>query len=244
MVFNLNEWYENKKDGEVLLSYKGDISSGLITDVLEIIETKLEEKEVTSKIRKKIYNTLVECLQNIFHHLDELPSENNSVFNGRFALFTIIKDNDVFRISTGNFVKNDKIHLLSDRLNQINSLSKEELKSLYKLILNNHDFSEKGGGGLGMIDIARKTGSKLDYNFNIGTSFTAWKGGSMFSTYINPNLKYKFTPKFSISTGVVISNNTLLSNYYNVNDVNTNNNFVDSYLHFTGIYQLSDVSHK
>jgi hypothetical protein len=55
--------------------------------------------------------------------------------------------------------------MISDRINQINSLSKEELKALYKLILNNEEFSEKGGGGLGMIDMARKTGTKMEYEF-------------------------------------------------------------------------------
>lgn len=165
MIFNLNEWYKEKQDGEILLSYKGDISSDLITDVLEIIESKLNEKSVNSKIRKRIYNTLVECLQNIYHHLDELPANDDVLFNGRFALFLVSKVNEEFRISVGNFIKSEKIQVLTDRLDQINSLSREELKSLYKLILNNHDFSEKGGGGLGMLDIAKKTGSKLEYDF-------------------------------------------------------------------------------
>ena len=44
-------------------------------------------------------------------------------------------------------------------------MSKEELKEFYKKTLNNGQMSKKGGGGLGMIDIARKTGEKLDYNF-------------------------------------------------------------------------------
>ncbi len=165
MIFNLNEWYKEKQDGEILLSYKGNISSDLITDVLEIVESKLNEKQESSKIRKKIYNTLVECLQNIYHHLDELPINGESLFNGRFALFLVTKINEEYKISVGNFIRNEKKQILTDRLNQINSLSRDELKSLYKLILNNHDFSEKGGGGLGMIDIAKKTGSKLDYNF-------------------------------------------------------------------------------
>jgi len=165
MIFNLNEWYKEKQEGEIILSYKGAISSDLITDVLELIESKLEENNESSKIRKKIYNTLVECLQNIYHHLDELPENGEELFKGRFALFLVSKQNDEYSISVGNFIKNEKKQLLTDRLNQINSLSKEELKSLYKLILNNHDFSEKGGGGLGMIDIAKKTESKLDYNF-------------------------------------------------------------------------------
>jgi len=33
------------------------------------------------------------------------------------------------------------------------------------MVLNNGEMSDKGGGGLGMIDIARKTGEKLNYNF-------------------------------------------------------------------------------
>ena len=50
-------------------------------------------------------------------------------------------------------------------LDEINKLSKEELKDYYKAVLNNGQMSAKGGGGLGMIDIARKTGQKLKYNF-------------------------------------------------------------------------------
>jgi hypothetical protein len=44
-------------------------------------------------------------------------------------------------------------------------MSKDELKEYYKEILNNDEFSDKGGGGLGMIDIARKSGQKLNFNF-------------------------------------------------------------------------------
>ena len=44
--------------------------------------------------------------------------------------------------------------------------SKEELKDEYKNILNNQKMSTKGGGGLGLVDIARKTGNKLGYMFH------------------------------------------------------------------------------
>ena len=50
-------------------------------------------------------------------------------------------------------------------MDKINALNHDEVRALYKVILNNQDFTEKGGGGLGMIDIVRKTGSKLDYKF-------------------------------------------------------------------------------
>ena len=50
--------------------------------------------------------------------------------------------------------------------------SKEEIKELYKFILNHQKISEKGGGGLGLVDIARKTGNTLSYRF---VSFDAKK---------------------------------------------------------------------
>ena len=32
-------------------------------------------------------------------------------------------------------------------------------------MLNNNQFSPKGGGGLGFVDLARKSGQKLHYDF-------------------------------------------------------------------------------
>ena len=70
-----------------------------------------------------------------------------------------------YSIFTGNYILNENINGLRRRLDEVNALSKEELKEYYKKVLNNGEMSLKGGGGLGMIDIARKTGEKLEYEF-------------------------------------------------------------------------------
>ena len=54
---------------------------------------------------------------------------------------------------------------LKRRIKRINRSSHEEIKELYKFILNHQRISAKGGGGLGLVDIARKTGNKLEYAF-------------------------------------------------------------------------------
>jgi len=51
------------------------------------------------------------------------------------------------------------------KLEKINSLDKEGLKELYKAIIKNTTISEKGGAGLGFVDMARKSGTKLEYEF-------------------------------------------------------------------------------
>ena len=83
----------------------------------------------------------------------------------RSAIFMIGKLDGQYNIITGNYIANENVSGLKRRLDDVNALSKEELKDYYKQILNNGEMSLKGGGGLGMIDIARKTGQKLNYNF-------------------------------------------------------------------------------
>jgi len=39
------------------------------------------------------------------------------------------------------------------------------LKELYKEIIKNTTISEKGGAGLGFVDMARKSGGKLEFEF-------------------------------------------------------------------------------
>jgi len=166
MAFSVQDWYKKMNEGEILLAYKGDITSTLITNVLEVVESKLDDTKENAKLRKKVYNVLVECLQNLYHHLDQIPTGANGVEADKFAIFIISKTDLNYKISTGNFVKNNKMQMLRDRIEQINSLSTDEIKELYKMILNNREYSDKGGGGLGMIDIAKRTGSKLDYVFH------------------------------------------------------------------------------
>ena len=164
MSFDTQQWYKENTNGEVIISYKGEITSDLITNTLEVVESKLDDTTIKGKIRKRIYNALVESLQNLYHHSSrDITNEENKT--KRFGVFIVSMKNDSYYLITGNFVPNDRVQYLKDRINQLNSMNRDELKSLYKLILNNQEFSEKGGGGLGMIDIARKTRSNFDYKF-------------------------------------------------------------------------------
>lgn len=155
--------YDKMERDNILLSFKGEITSDLLTSILQIMENKMENMNEEPKMKKKVYNVLVECLQNLYHHLDEVAEVDFEKV--RSAIFMIGKLGSYYSIITGNYILNENISGLRSRLDEVNSLSKEELKEYYKKVLNNGEMSLKGGGGLGMIDIARKTGEKLEYNF-------------------------------------------------------------------------------
>lgn len=163
MAFNIQDWVKQHSKDEVLFLFKGEVSNTLIADSLDSIESQLQK--APSKARKKIFNVLVEAMQNLFHHSSKLPELSGVEEKGKYAICILCKNSVGYHVITGNFVNENQKAFLQKHLSHINTLDKEALKMLYKEILDNQEFSDKGGGGLGMVDIARKSGSKLDFEF-------------------------------------------------------------------------------
>ncbi|MBQ3655448.1 MAG: SiaB family protein kinase [Bacteroidales bacterium] len=170
MKADIHSLYEKSKKGDLVATHEGDINSDLITKYLSGVESSLSEAGELTKITRKVYNILVEALQNLFHHLEIPPKEYLDSVNlpetCRYAFCTLIREGKgAYKVTCGNFVSNKYIQFLRDRIEQLNYLSSVELKELYKRILNNDEFSSKGGGGLGFIEMARMSGQKLGYDF-------------------------------------------------------------------------------
>jgi hypothetical protein len=165
---DLYKMYQAMERDHIILSFKGNISPDLLTSMYQIMESRLQSIGENPQKMKKVYHILVELLQNIFHHMDELLEEDKDPdVMCKDAMFMIIRDEDgMYFIHTGNFILNSKCDKLKSRIEQINTMSPQELRAYYVDTLNTTEFSEKGGAGLGIIDIARKSGNRLAYSFN------------------------------------------------------------------------------
>ena len=153
-------------EDDVFFSYQGDVASERINAILEEIEAKFIELSGNNlKLRKKVYNIAVESLQNLYHHSDDVPEDLIGTFGQRFGMVVMKRKDNDFVLTVGNYVSSDKVAFLTEKIEKINSLSSDELKEMYKFILNYQKLSPKGGGGLGLIDIARKSENKLGYKF-------------------------------------------------------------------------------
>jgi hypothetical protein len=165
MSFDIENYSSSQTNGKIILLYKGNIDSDVINHVLDTVEYKMVEVNEESKLRKKVYNVLVESLQNLYHHVDKVPDDFEDQTSERYGLLIVKKVDGGYEIITGNFVHADNIEKLEEKIKRINRSTHEEIKELYKFILNHQRISAKGGGGLGLVDIARKTGNKLEYKF-------------------------------------------------------------------------------
>ena len=155
------ELHKTMLEQNLILVYEGEFTQEITKSVLAMAERNMDSIGEESSIKRKVFNVMVECLQNIVKHSDEFDGE--SVYNS--AIFMIGKKDDEYIITSGNPVMNDKVEGLKSRLQKINDLDKEGLKTLYKEIIKGSEISEKGGAGLGFVDMARKSGQKLGFDF-------------------------------------------------------------------------------
>lgn len=177
-MLNFVEIKEQMKSDSIALTFKGNVTFELVDSIIIIISDKLDALEPNLNVRKKMYGILTECLQNLCNHTDDKAAIDIIDFDIKSVAIAIKTTEAGYLIETGNFVQNEKVSFLKRRIEEVNSKDKEGLKALYNEILTNKVFSDKGGGGLGFIDIARKSGEKLDYVFeqvNTHYSFFSFK---------------------------------------------------------------------
>ncbi len=160
-VETVYELFCNLQNDNLSFVYLGSFNDEITERIIDISETNIANKHEEAKISNKVSFLLAECFQNVIKHGDSLQKSSPEA-SGIFITRNIGKS---YYISSANLVENKDIEELKTKIEQINNLSPEELKKLYINVLSNLEFSNKGGAGLGLIEMARKSRQKLDFEF-------------------------------------------------------------------------------
>ncbi|MGP1461342.1 MAG: SiaB family protein kinase [Bacteroides sp.] len=160
-VKSISSIYDEMLSNGFSLVYFGEFSHEITKMFTSMAETDMEKNSEERSVQRRVYHVMVETLQNMNKHSDDLKDEA-SVGGG---MFIIGKKNDVYYVITSNKVKREHKENLEMALNTVNNATLEELKDMYKKQIKEGRISEKGGAGLGLIDIARKTEEPLEYQF-------------------------------------------------------------------------------
>ena len=145
-------------DKNINLAFSGHFTPELITSMLAMTKSSVSK----STTLKKVYNIIIECLENLTKH--GAPSEEQKK---EFpSIFIFGNDADHFYVSTGNTIRDEDVEPLKIKLEKVNSLDKTGLRAWYNdVIMNGEGISERGGAGLGIIDVAMKSGNELEFEF-------------------------------------------------------------------------------
>lgn len=164
-ISEVYDFYRRMEDEHIILSFKGVFTAELLTSILNILESKMIRLEIPTKKKRRVFNILVECFQNLYHHIEELNEDKEAQLEKKTALVIVKYIDGDFIIKTGNYVNKELIPNLKEKLEAVNKLDQEGLRDLYRSNLQNEHRTAKGTAGLGLIDIARKSKKKLEYDF-------------------------------------------------------------------------------
>lgn len=147
-------------DNKLLMVYSDHITPRTYEHLMNLAEDKLDHYNTSLRNKKKILHILVEALQNIATH--GYKDHTHTVA----SLFVIgMEGENKFFVLSGNTVTKESEAYLREKLDHLNTLDSEQLRTIYKETIQNGEFTDKGGAGLGFIDIMRKSQSKLEYYF-------------------------------------------------------------------------------
>ena len=160
-----HEFFRLIEDDNLSLFYRGDFADDITVRLIDLSESHFKAGKEQMSIKKKVSFLMAECFQNVIRYGEEITADD--YFQDQTGYFMTRNYYNKFYIASGNLVEQSKILLLKEKIENINKLSKEELKLLYMRVLGTDEFTAKGGAGLGLIEMARKSGRKIEAEFEM-----------------------------------------------------------------------------
>jgi hypothetical protein len=149
---------------ETILQYNGPIQYDTVSHLIRQLQDEFDERGLSITVYKKVLVVMIELLENIYKYCDEKCMEANFKLDAQPHIL-VEEEAGIFYIQAGNPLLKADGKKLRKYIDTINSFDKEGLLELYKHTITNGKFSEKGGAGLGLMEIARIAHDPIHYLF-------------------------------------------------------------------------------
>lgn len=146
-------------ENSIILAFRDTINQDTLDGLYSIAEWRMESMESERSVKKRIFNILIECLQNVVNH-----GESNVKEVG--PLVALAKENGQYVIFTANPIDSENLRKFEEKVELVNEIDHTDIRKVYSEKLGEAEFSAKGGAGLGLLDIYKKSGNKLEYEVN------------------------------------------------------------------------------
>jgi len=153
-------------DEGIILCFSGIISQDSLVGLITSIEKKLSRFEEMYKTQS-IFSVFVEMIQNIMSYSsDSIFIDTTKKESSGLVILGYDTNINKYFIISGNSIAKNTEEEISKRIDSVKNLSKEDLKALYKEVRRSRKDMHDRGGGLGFIEIQRKSSEPLEYGFN------------------------------------------------------------------------------
>lgn len=155
-LFEYNKFFYE----DIHLSYKGPIDEKMLSVIGSYIDVLFSHDPAAGR---KVFKIFIELAQNVSFYSAEYnilkPEKKQEIGIGTII---IASDNEHYIFVTGNKVKNEDIIPVIEKCEIINSLDRDALRE-YKRQQRRLPAESKGGGNIGLIQVALTSANPLDF---------------------------------------------------------------------------------
>ena len=163
---NLYSFRQKIRENNIILSFEGAMSQGVLTALIDALREKVIANNIDSPNSmqytvRKICAILVELAQNIQNHsLEQAFQDKSSSGSG---IIVIRETKNSFNLTSGNNALKVDAENLASYCGRLNSLDEMSLKVLYKEKLRKERAKNVSSGGIGLIEMKRKSDQPFEY---------------------------------------------------------------------------------
>ncbi|MEW6136808.1 MAG: SiaB family protein kinase [Thermodesulfobacteriota bacterium] len=162
--FSVSELFKSLRSEGIIFCFCGSASQLIVEGIGETLLQRIRLEGTGTGVVGKVFQVFVEQMQNIVSHSAERITDGEAGEELRVGIVLVGKEGDKFYVRCGNFVENEKTEALAKRLQSLQVMTKDELKSLYREERRKADLaSTPTRSGLGLIDMARKASEPIDF---------------------------------------------------------------------------------
>ncbi|MBK9513482.1 MAG: hypothetical protein IPO05_07600 [Flavobacteriales bacterium] len=151
---------------QLVIIYGGSFPDDHTARLIGLGDDAMGDKPVEKGLRTRTAFVLVEAYQNVVRHRPTSVKDERSTF-------IFLHATDSTEVITVNAVDADDLPALRTALDRIQGRSPDELKALFLSSLQRNEQTKRGGAGLGLIEMARRSGHGVRHRFWTGTDGTA-----------------------------------------------------------------------
>jgi len=166
MITDMLEFYNMTKKYNLEIIYSGALWADGIEGIGEILRKRMAFEEMSLSASQAVFSVFVEQMNNMLMYSEEKQKVENRPAGVPKGVFLLGARGRVYIAQSGNVMKNENVESLKNRIDHLNTLDKTSLRKYYKEQIRRESKKlENKGGGIGLIEIAKRASSPISYDF-------------------------------------------------------------------------------
>ncbi|MDR1702486.1 MAG: SiaB family protein kinase [Sporomusaceae bacterium] len=166
MLANMLEYYKLLKERNIDIIYNGPVWQNVIESIAATVKKRLELDALPLSSSQAVFSVFIEQMYNILMYSADTEIFEQSMKKIPKGMFILGSKGKRYFLQSANVMKNSGAEIMKERIDHLNTLDKEGLRKYYKEQIKSDNCNQQSkGAGLGLIEIAKRASSKIEYSF-------------------------------------------------------------------------------